>query len=143
MQKRLTGIIAMGIIAAAFTFTSCKKDNEAIAPKQQITAKWTMESATGIYSYMGQSYKDTTYFTAADYVQFNADGTLAIKEDGEDYTGKWTLDSTNTKLVITESDYLDYNGGFDITKISGSQLQLHYKQTTAGASTEQTLNLKK
>jgi hypothetical protein len=102
-----------------------------------------MDHANGDWCLYGNERHDTTHFSGSDFIQFNADGTLSIHDsvnEGSDMlTGKWTIE--NNKLLILESNYMDYPGGFDITTLTSSTLQLYYKQGNATTGLEQKLNL--
>jgi hypothetical protein len=100
-----------------------------------------IQSALGDYTVQGTNWKDTTYFSDADYIQFNADSTVDILETSNAYSGKWVI--TNDKLVITQTSYIDYPNGFDIKQLTKTNLQLYYVTADGNGSTKQTLNLKK
>lgn len=143
MKKLFFALLCVCTLAGTALFTSCNKSVSPQTSQQQIEGKWTIQSAIGYYVMADTSRRDTTYFTASDYVQFNADGTLAIHDSvndpGKTITGKWSIQ--NNKLLITESSYMDYPGGFDISTLTSSNLQLYYKQTDAYTTLEQKLNL--
>jgi hypothetical protein len=139
MKKNYFSILfACTLLGVAFV--SCTKNS--IPPKQEtIVGKWVIQSALGDYTVQGTNWKDTTYFSDADYIQFNADSTVDILETSNAYSGKWVI--TNDKLVITQTSYIDYPNGFDIKQLTKTNLQLYYVTADGNGSTKQTLNLKK
>ena len=139
MKRALLGILAVSALLIT-GLTSCEKVKDALAQKQ-IEGKWQMQSAIGNYTVLGENYRDTTYFTADDYVQFNADSTVTIHEDGETASGKWSL--IDDKLHITETDYLDYPNGFEIRTLTNAKLELFYTEQNQIGTSEQTLILVK
>lgn len=138
MKKLITPVLFLGVLAI-FT-TGCNKNVE-VPLEQQITGKWTIESAIGNYTMMGVSTQDTTWYTSEDFVEFKQDGSLNIEESNTPYNGKWKIEGD--KLIISETSYMDFPGGFVISKNTGAQLQLHYSFTSDVSSAEQYLNLKK
>lgn len=107
--------------------------------QSQLVGKWTMVSAIGDYTQYGVNYPDTTYFTAADYFNFEADSTLSIMQAGVAYNGRWEIDSN--RLYITGTNYMDFAGGFDLPVLDQHNLTIHDGDTTTLAITDQKLNL--
>jgi len=129
-------------IASIATLTSCQKqDPPTIA--EQLVGKWTMKTAIGSYVLNGDKTNGTTNFTADDYFEFKADGTVTIVETNQTYKGNWKI--TNDKLVFTNTNYMDYAiAGYTIKILTANDLQLYYaEQTNPNASLEQWLNLAK
>lgn len=140
MKKHALSAGLLACLALTTMLTSCSKSNT-LSAEEQLEGKWTMKTAIGHYTVMGSSWNDTTTFTTNDYMRFNADGTLFILESGDTTTGKWKV--ANSKLMITETNYMDYPNGFDISTLNSSKLQLHYAETNANNSMDQILNLEK
>jgi len=128
------------VLTTALISISCNKNID-VPLSQELIGKWTMESAVGTYTIMGISQQDTTWFTSNDFVEFKNDGTLAIEKTDKKFDGKWKMESN--KLVITETDYIDYPGGFDISRFTGTNLQLYFAVKDSLTSLEHTLNFKK
>lgn len=120
---------------------ACKKSANAPAPSLQskLVGKWTMVSAMGDYTMYGVSYKDTTYFTSADYYDFKTDSTLSIMSSGVAYNGKWQID--NNRLYITETNFMDDSGGYDLPVLDEHNLQIHNTDSTTNAISDQKLVL--
>ncbi len=123
-----------------FTLVSCTRSNLAPpSPSTEILGKWTVKNACGSYTDYGVNRKDTTWFTVDDYFDFKADSTLLIMMDGESHNGKWQI--TNSRLYITQTNYMDLTGGFALPILTNSDLQL--LDTSSGENTylDQRLNL--
>jgi hypothetical protein len=135
-------LVVCAVIATA-TLTSCTRQTQQQMQTQSqlIVGKWTLKTALGNYTTQGDNHKDTTQFTTADYFEFKADGTLAIMETGKAYNGNWKI--TNNTLFITNTQYLDYTNGLDISSLTATDLKLHYVEVTTLSTLEQTLILKK
>lgn len=140
MKKTTIAFTFFGALTCFALLTSCTKETAPLSLQQQIAGKWTIQNAIGNYTVYGNNRTDTTYFTPADYIQFNADGSLSIHEGTNTPTGKWEINGAN-KLMITETNYMDYPNGFDISVLSGSSLQLYYTEVNSFSTLEQKLNL--
>jgi hypothetical protein len=140
MYKKISTFSFFGLATAAFIFSSCTKKSDK-TQEEQLVGKWTMDAAIGAYGYEGEINRDTTYFTEGEFIQFNTDGTLHAEQGEEVIDGHWEI--TNNKLVITDTEYMDYPGGFTISELSASKLELYYAQTQGQTSLEQKLKLKK
>ena len=105
--------------------------------QSQLVGKWTMAAAIVSTTSYGVTYKDTTYFTPADYFDFKADSTLSIMETGVAYNGRWEID--HNRLYITGTNYMDFAGGFDLPVLDLHNLQIH--DTVSAPSTLSDQNL--
>jgi hypothetical protein len=141
MKKLLLALILGCSIIGALTLTGCTKPALQQDPSQQVVGKWIMKTAIGNYTVQGTNRKDTTSFTSSDYFDFKADGTLAIMESQQPHNGNWQI--ANNKLYISNTDYIDYPQGFDLTSLTATSLQLHYVEANSVSTLEQTLNLSK
>ncbi|GAA4092405.1 lipocalin family protein [Mucilaginibacter panaciglaebae] len=141
MKKTLLTLLVAYTITTAAMFTSCTKLSEQPSQSQQILGKWTMQTAIDNYTTLGTNQKDTTAFTSADYFDFKADGTVSIMESTKAYNGKWKI--TNNKLVFTNTNYVDFDGGFNITTLTSTRLKIHYFQTDSTSTLDQILNFSK
>lgn len=149
MKKIVYTLLCLCTLAGTSALTSCNKTIPPLTPAQQIVGKWTIETAIGnhvmhdMHGGPDTPSSDTTFFTAADFMQFNADGTLfihdTVNEGTDSLTGKWKI--TNDKLYMTESGYLDDPSGFDISTLTNHKLQLSWTQSGSYISTELLLNL--
>lgn len=138
MKKNLP-ILSAFCIAITFCLISCQKDNEAPRPlSSQIIGKWIMKEAIGNYTNYGVNRKDTTWFTSAEYFDFHADGTIVIEFEGDTYTGTWKI--TNNKLFLSDTHFMDYSHGYDLTILTNTDLQLYYTETHPDIYLEQKLN---
>jgi hypothetical protein len=140
MKKTLLNLMAICAVIFAVTLASCKKDKSQ-SQADKIVGKWYLKTAIGDYTTQGQNHKDTTTFTSADYYDFKADGSVMLVTDGDSENASWKV--SNSKLIFTNTDQLNYTGGFDITILTSTTLQLHYHQTDANSTLDQTLNLGK
>lgn len=140
MKHLLSSITMTCTVVVLLALASCKKTNPP-SLSDQIVGKWTMVTAIGNYTVQGYNHKDTTAFTANDYFDFRSDGTLSIMETEKAYNGKWKI--TGTKLIITETGYMDYGNGFDLPILTKTDLQIYYTDTTSQSTLELKLNLKK
>lgn len=123
----------------AIVVTACKKAPQ--TTEEKLTGKWTMMTAIGNYTIQGTSHKDTTTFTANDYFDFKADGSVTIVESNKTYNGNWNI--TNNKLYFSNTNYIDYTSGFDISVLTRTDLQLFYTEYNYPSILEQKLNLSK
>jgi len=136
-------LIAAAIVyVIAFCFlTGCKKESTKISLQQKLIGKWSMKMAIGSYTVQGNKRSDTTRFTADDFIDLKANGTLSISEANIIYTGMWNI--IDGKLHIARTGYMDYANGFDIPVVETNRLQLYYTETNAASLLEQKLNLGK
>jgi hypothetical protein len=145
MQKILytmSTMAAISVVGVILALASCTQQVIQTTTEQRITGKWTMKTAIGNYTVQGVNRKDTTRFTTADYFDFKANGTLTIVETQKTYSGNWKV--VNNKLVITNTNYMDYaTNGFDIPILTSTDFQLYYTEATSAATLEQKLNLSK
>ncbi|HTH82685.1 MAG TPA: lipocalin family protein [Mucilaginibacter sp.] len=142
MIRKITLIFIVAFsVFGALILTGCTKQALQQPTSQQLVGKWIMKTAIGNYTVQGTNRKDTTSFTSSDYFNFKADGTLAIMESQQPHNGNWQV--VNNKLYISNTDYIDYPQGFDLTTLTPTSLQLHYVESDALSSLEQTLNLSK
>jgi hypothetical protein len=103
-----------------------------------IEGKWTLQSAIGSYTVNGVNRKDTSnYNSTAYYWEINNDGTLKIVEKTGVFNGNWKL--VNNKLFITNTGFIDFPNGFDVSTLNSNLLQLYYTETTVSTFSEQKL----
>jgi hypothetical protein len=133
----MTFICALLCLLAA---AACKKSADTPAPnlRSKLIGKWTVVNAIGDYTLYGVNYKDTTYFGSEDYFDFKADSTLSIMSSGVSYNGKWQID--NARLYITETNFMDFAGGFDLPVLDEHNLQIHNTDTTTLTIADQKMN---
>lgn len=135
-MKKISQIAFLVVMLAGI---GCSRNIPTPTIESRITGKWTMKTAVGNYVTLGVPRNATTNFTASDYFDFKADGTLSISETGKTYQGKWKV--VNNRLMISETNYIDYNNGFEIKSLTTSTFQLYYTETNQTGSLEQWLNL--
>jgi hypothetical protein len=143
MKKILLGLAVALTITLTFMLTGCTnlpQVTPALTTEQKLVGKWTVKTAIGDYTTQGVNHKDTTRFTAADYFDFKADGTITMFMTGVTYTGTWKV--TNNKLKFTNTNYMDYTT-FDLPILTATDLQIYNKEVTNITSLEQKLNLTK
>src|SRR5262245_21079148 len=121
MKRTFPFIVMTLAITTLVFFASCKKNSTPPSLADQINDKWYMQQA--VSGGGGNSQRDTTNFTGADYFDFKADGTLDISaNEGTSYPGKWSI--SGTKLIISETGYLDNSKGWDMPILTKTNLQL-------------------
>jgi hypothetical protein len=139
-MKRNIFLLLILCSIGVFTATiGCRRS--IVTPNNQtlILGKWTMNTAQGHYVTAGVTRDETTTFKPADYFEFRADGTVTIVENGITYNGKWKIDGSS-KIIFSETNYIDTVTGFTIKTLTASNLQL-FKVETAGSDVSQfTLN---
>ncbi|MBC7400649.1 MAG: hypothetical protein H7289_11955 [Mucilaginibacter sp.] len=143
MKKILLGLAITLTITLTYTLTGCRNlppITPTLTTEQKLVGKWTVKNAIGDYTTQGNNHKDTTYFTAADYYDFRADGTITMFMEGVAYTGNWKV--TNGKLKFTNTNYMEY-ASFDLPILTTTNLQIYLKEVTNITSLEQKLNLTK
>ena len=128
MKKLFCPIAAILMFVTFLVLTSCKKDQAQPSLENQIVGKWTMDAAIADETDYGVSQEDTTRFTANDYFDFKADGTLSIMATGIPYQGNWKV--TGDTLVFTNTNYVDFAGGFVVLNVNQSVLQLDHSENT-------------
>jgi len=141
MKKTLLTLLIVCAVITAATLTGCQRLAQSPSQSTQLVGKWTLRTAIGSYTANGVTHKDTTTFTSADYFDYKADGTLAIVVTDSTYNGKWQI--ANNKLMISNTNYVDFPGGFDISTLTSNTLQLHYSVVTNSTSSDQWLNFTK
>jgi hypothetical protein len=127
-------------MVSLYTLVSCTRSN--LAPPSlstKILGKWIVKNACGSYTDYGVNRKDTTWFTVNDYFDFKADSTLLIMMDGESHNGKWQI--TDSRLYITQTNYMDFAGGFGLPILTNSDLQLWDTASSENTYLDQRLNL--
>jgi hypothetical protein len=139
MKTSSLAIAILFSIAFLSAIVSCTRTNQAPSLSTQILGKWTVKDACGSYTNYGVNRKDTTWYTVNDYFEFNADSTLSIMMEGQPHNGKWQI--TGSRLYITQTNYMDFAGGFGLPILTSSDLQLWDTNSTANTYLDQTLNL--
>ena len=132
-------------LLAAGSLSACKKDKEA-APKtkseQLVNKRWKMSALTGTLTVNGKTQtidafgqvdacnKDdfTTYKTDKTYVD-DAGATKCTTEPQTD-TGKWDVNSDQTKLFQTDSQQNNFT--FDLVEVSDTKLVLSTVDNSQG-----------
>lgn len=142
MKKLFCPIAAISMFVTCLVLTSCKKDQAQPSMENQIVGKWTIDAAIADLTDYGVSQEDTTVFTANDYFDFKADGTLSIMATGVAYQGNWKI--TGDTLVFTNTNYIDFPGGFVVLSLDQSDLKLsHTQNTPPDHYLDEKLNLKR
>lgn len=136
MKKRFSIVFSVAAIVAVVIMSGCTRN----VTSASIEGKWTIQSAIGNYTINGINHKDTSYYNSPSYYwEIKSDGTLKISEKTGVFNGNWKLD--NGKLFITNTGFIDFPKGFDVSTLSTSLLQLFYVETTAATYSEQKLIL--
>jgi hypothetical protein len=143
MKKILLSLSIVLSVVLTYTLTGCTNlptVTPTLTTEQKLVGKWTVKDAIGDYTVHGNNHKDTTRFTAADYFDFRADGTITIFMEGVAYNGNWKV--TNNKLKFTNTNYMEY-ASFDLPILTAHDLQIYLKEVNTVSTLEQKLNLKK
>jgi hypothetical protein len=142
MKRKLLLLMMVCTIVSSAMLTSCRNIVPTPTIESRIVGKWTMKTAIGTYSQQGSTpYTLSTSFTAADFFDFKADGTVSIAESGKTYNGKWKVSAN--KVYFTETNYIDFANGLEIKTLTPTDFQLYYTEIKQVATSEQTLNLAK
>ena len=126
MKKLIYPFAAIAIVASFFTFTSCHKEQTEAPLSTRIVGKWNMDAAIADHTDYGVKQSDTTRFTTSDYFDFKADGTVSIMASEIAYQGNWAI--TGNTIVFTNTQYVDFPGGFSVLTLTGSDLKLNHAQ---------------
>ncbi|MDQ7948484.1 MAG: hypothetical protein REI78_16080 [Pedobacter sp.] len=138
-MKKITKMnMVILMIVAIVIGAGCSNPIPVPTIESRIVGKWTMKTAVGHYVTQGVPLNQTTNFTATDYFDFRADGTLSIAETGKSYQGKWKV--VGNKIIFSETNYIDYPNGFDIKILTANDFQIYYTETKQISSLEQWLN---
>lgn len=122
-------------LLAAGSLTACKKDKEMPAKtksEQLVNKRWRLSALTGTLTVNGKTQtidgfakypacnKDdfTTYKTDKTYV--DDAGATKCSTEPQTETGKWDVNSDQTKLFLTDSQ--QNNTTFDLTEVSDAKL---------------------
>jgi len=128
MKKLFCSIAVISLFSSFLTLTGCRKEEAQTSLQNKIVGKWTFDAAIADQTDYGVTLKDTTLFTADDYFDFNANGTLSIMAAGVSYKGNWKV--TGDTLVFTNTNYVDFPGGFVVLTLTQSDLELSHTQNT-------------
>ncbi len=143
-MKKFIPFLITALVALSLAISGCRTNNNPVTNQVKIIGKWTMISSTT--STTGTITSNTSgNYTANDYHEFKADGTIKIMDNGNTYNGTWTINSNN-KLIIsgTGPNYYDsFTAGFDLPVLTTNNLKMVYVSTLNGATTTFTLNLAK
>ncbi len=141
--------LAFGLLGAGLLF-SCSSDDGG-STSASIEAKWTPTKT--VFKAAGASstidYTENEAGCDKDYVQFITGGSLkdavyfknsaSVCTEDSDSQGTWA--KTDNTLVITNSN--DYDGTYQITKLTGSDLQIKTTEDLGGVNAEVTVYFKK
>ncbi|MEI9913209.1 MAG: lipocalin family protein [Bacteroidota bacterium] len=126
MKKLLYPFAIISLFAAFLTLTSCEREELEPTTENKLVGKWTFEAAIANSTTYGVNRSDTNWFSADDYFDFKADGTVSIMALGVSYDGTWKI--TGEKLFFTNTGYVDYTSGFELPILTQSDLQLYHTQ---------------
>ncbi len=126
MKKLLYPIAISSLFAVFLTLTSCQREELEPPIENKLVGKWTFETAIANHTTYGVNQKDTNWFSADDYFDFKADGTISIMALGVSYDGTWKI--TGEKLFFSNTGYVDYTSGFELPILTQSDLQLYHTQ---------------
>ena len=131
------------MVVAVVALSGCRSNNTPATLQTKIVGKWTIKTSTTSTSGTVSGNTSGTY-TASDYYDFKADGTINIMDTGVAHNGTWTINSNNKLIISGTGNYLDpFATGFDIPVLTANTLQLTYASTLNGVVTTFTLNLAK
>lgn len=125
-------------------FSGCESTVIPETPQTKLVGKWEMKTSTVASTINGVTTNTAGTFTANDYYEFKADGTIKIMDTGTAYTGTWTVNNSNKLIINGTGNYLNsFASGFDLPILNANNLQLSYVSNLNGIVTVFTLNLTK
>lgn len=137
-MKTATHFLLAFIAVVSFTFTGCKKDKN--EPKN-IVGRWQFVKSELKQTMNGQTTNNTTNAPEGSFIEFKADGSFIGKTDGM-VSGRWVLN--NGRLHIDGGGAIESSdSGYEIKKVTGSELVLYSKDVDGSFSSEETVYLKK
>ena len=115
-------LLAMAIVVALISFTSCKKYDEGPtlslkSKKARVANEWKIEYAYNIYHgrVVTQDYEGETW-------EFDSKGEFIERDNGViDKSGTWEFISNKESLQITKPNDIDY---YDILKLKDKEMWL-------------------
>lgn len=137
-MKTATHFLLAFMALASFTFTGCKKDKnepDNIVGKWQIVRSETKETANG------QTTTDAGNAPEGSFLEFKADGSFIGKTE-DIVSGRWILN--NGRLHLDGGGMMESSdSGYEIKKLTKSELVLYSKDVDGSYSFEETVYLKK
>ncbi|HLA57048.1 MAG TPA: hypothetical protein VK623_13165 [Flavobacterium sp.] len=143
-------ILLAAIIVTSLSVVSCSSDSDGNSTNGNIVAKWNPVKSTlkvGTQT-VTQPYEENEPGCPKDYVNFLEAGTLAnviyFKNASDECTAdaatqvNWVKDGTT--LVITGGEY---DGTYEITKLTSSELRIADESTSGGITTTATVYFSK
>ena len=128
-------LFATGVILLGSAFTSCKKKDKPETVAQKLQHNWIVVNVITNYHDASGDNIENIPGTSADFINFNANGTVTSHFDGSDDNGTYAVIS-DTQVSINGQTYT-------IKTISSTQLVLYAKEGTATQYDEITINLKR
>jgi len=111
-------------------FSSCKKDKVEENPSRTIVGKWYLKKVIET-TYMDGVKKEeapSTNFGSEDYLEFKADGSGNISEDGDKDAFSYKILSDNQLQLIYEGE-TEADATINITKLTAADLVLFIDQS--------------
>jgi hypothetical protein len=134
---KLKHLLVAGASLGLLTLTACQKEEKTTAEKLQ--GKWQLESVfEHIYYDVDDEERDTAYGTAADYLDFRADGKMYSFVGGDHDTTNYALQN-DSKILI-------WDVSADIHTLTKNTFKIYFKEIDPAYPDEyyeQTINMKR
>lgn len=146
----MTKKIQLALIGLVVTIgmASCKKEGENIKTStegdQKINAKfigkWDFDTKKSIRIIEGITNKEVEPGLPGEYIDFRADGTALVKEDGDEVEKlTYTLDNDKQLTLNDDGEKTTYR----IELLTENKFELSYKRLLIGGSKEEIIRLKR
>lgn len=146
LMKKLSMLLSFALVLG-LSMTSCSSDDNGVSvSEEKLAGKWNF--STTKYSGGGVSTEEEDYFgnqsgCSADYLQFNADGTLTEGDyfsgcDLGTSTGSWSLDGSEVSVTMDGSTTV-----YKVSSISGTKLKVVETYTESGFTFKETTTFTK
>lgn len=137
-MKSATHFLLALIAVVSFTFTGCKKDKN---EPDNIVGRWQFVKSEYKETMNGQTTNETNNAPAGSFLEFKADGSFIGKVE-DMVSGRWVLN--DDRLHLDGGGMLESNtSGYEIKKLTKSELVLYGKDVDGSYSTEETVYLKR
>jgi hypothetical protein len=113
------------LVFFAFMSAGCEKDDD---EPELIIGKWTFEKEVYVDMYNGSKNTDTYPYDSGEYLEFKSDRSFLIMNPEGTQGGTWRI--SNNRIFFLGNDNLDTDEeGYEILKLTKSELQLYSKST--------------
>lgn len=126
-------------IVLALVAPSCNDDDE---DPELIVGKWNLVKEDYVDRYDGFEDSGTYHYSPGEFIEFKADGPLLVVLTDETFGGSWRI--SDGRLYLLGNADLDVpEDGFEIRKLTKSELQLHARDIDGTDYYESTIYLSK